>query len=793
MTALIADVRAAIRALAAARGFTATAVLMLSASLALTVTILTVVNAYVLRGLPYPEASRLYQVNYLPAGRLSFDDLARLDWNSLDDIIEQSIAWDLDVFYILGQHYPEAMAGAWVTPGYIDGFGVRVARGRMFDAHDYERSNRPVALISHRLWQTHFGGDEGIVGRTFSAYVSDRPEEPEVFTIVGVLTEDFWHVNAYTEVLAPLKARTYPYMVRLRPGVSASTASTRIEALIRQGLTDLPPAFSVALTSTHAGYIAPVRPVLWAISAVAVLVLIIGAANVAVLMLVRGTGREREFAVRLALGASEGRLARLLAAEGLLLGAASTVLGVCAAAAVVSRFGDILQLVLERRVPGGPGALAIDGRVAAGAAIAGGIVTLIFTLAPAAALRRTDLASSLTEGGRSATPARAARSRAVLIAVEVAASFALIVGAALMARSAHRMLEVDFGFDSDDVVTASLALRERSFPDAASRVAFFDRLTNRLHGVAGTTSRALADWRPLQGSRLRPVQTADGAATTAANPFAVSDGFFQTLRLRIVDGRAFTTQDRVGSEPVAIVSRTLAGVLWPGRRAVGQLITIELEPAAPPLTLRIAGVVNDVRQSHADTEWRDLYLPLAQHPTRFPLIYLRGQFAPGWERDLRAAVADVDPEAAVGEPDVLTRVLERERTRPRFLAGLLSTFAAIAFGLALLGMHGVVAYAVRRRRREIAIRIAVGATPSCVAGQFLRAGAGVLVVGLVAGMAGALALGRLLESQLFGVAPAEPFLLAGAAALFGIAGLLAIAWPAWRAAALDPVQALRDE
>ena len=791
---LTSDFRAAIRALVAARGFTAIAVTTLSTALALAVIILTVVNAYVFRSLPYPAADRLYRVDYAPPNQLPPRGLEQLDWSTLDDIIEFGIAWDLDVFYLLGHEYPESAPGGWVTPGYVNGLGIRAAIGRTFGAADFAPGAPSVALISHRLWQSRFGRDTSVVGRTFQAYVSDRPDEAELFTVVGVLPADLWHLNMYTEVLAPLRARTYPYMVRLRPGVTPALATQRIDGLIRSGLESVPATYDVVLTRAQDSYTAGVRPVLGAVTAAAALVLLIASTNLAVLTIVRARRRERELAVRLALGASQSRLARLLSLEGLVLGVVSLVVGLLSASSVLPVIGPVIERSMDRQIPGGLASLQVDGTVFAVALICGTVVTLVLTVLPLVSLRRNRILTTIASSGRGATDdPRAGRTRALLIAVEVAASLALLTGAGLMAETATRMVQVDFGIDADDVVTASLALRHRSFPDAAARARFFERLPTELRGVAGSTSLALGDWWPLQGSRPRRVETAGARASTGtANPFAVSPDYFVTVGIPLRDGRTFTSQDRLGTLPVSIVSESLARRLWQGR-AVGQSLTIHPDGEGQPLTVLVVGVVADVRQSHSDTDLDDAYLPLAQGASRFAFLYLRAPKSPTWETDLRAAVAGVNPEVALGTPRPLLLGIEQERARPQFLAYLLTTFAALACILALVGMYGVVAYAVRQRQREIAVRMAVGADARAVTMMFVRGGSLVLASGLSMGVAGAMALGRVLQSQLYGVQPAEPRVLLSAIVVFGTVALGAIVWPAWRAAATDPSLVLKAE
>jgi putative ABC transport system permease protein len=794
MTAFVSDLRGAIRALAAARRFAAIAILTLAVGLALCVSVLAVVNAYVVRALPYPAADRLYRVDYAAPGQNPPRGLETLDWTLLSDIVEFPVAWDLDVFYLLGGQYPQSAPGAWITMGYVHALGIQPAFGRTFAPSDFQPGNANVAIVSHGIWQTRFGGDPDVLGRSFQAYVSDRREMPETFMIVGVLPPDFWHLNAYTEVLAPLKLPSYPYMMRLREGVSPQLAGDRITALVRSGIATLPTDWRPVLTSTQASYTAAARPMFWAVGAAAALVLLIACANVAVLLLIRGRHRQKEFAVRLALGASHSQLARLLAIEALVLGTAATILGTTASHFAMQSLGRMIEQFLERRAPGGLEAFSLDYKVVAAAALCGLAVTFFCTLVALISTRRVALVTNLSSVGRGATEgARSRRTQSLLIGVEIAASLTLLVGAALMAESALRMLRVEFGI-ADDVVTASLTLRQRSYPDAVTRMAFYDRLLSQLEGVGGGRSVALGNWWPLQGSRPRRVDTVAQPPTVGgANIFAVTGEYFATLGITLREGRTFDRRDRIGSDRVLVISESLARRLWPDTRAIGQQLLLHPDGEGEIVPHTVIGVVSDTRQSHGDTHLFDAYIPLAHYGDRFAFIYVRGPQSPRWEAELRAAAAAVDPEVAMGTPRRLQLGLDQERVKPRFLALLLAVFAWFACGLALVGVHGVIAYAVRHRQREIAVRIAVGADARSVTNLFLRQGSVVLLAGLVAGLAGALGLGRVLQSQLYGVQPGEPRLLAAAALAMGLCGLLAMWWPAWRAASTDPAVVLKEE
>jgi len=487
-------------------------------------------------------------------------------------------------------------------------------------------------------------------------------------------------------------------------------------------------------------------------------------------------------------------LARLLAFEGLLIGAVSTAAGVLVARATLPALGPLVERSLDRRIPGGFDALTIDAPVWAVLVGCAALVTVLLIAIPLATLGRARLSPGLTSTARGTTDSRrTGRSRALLIALEVAASLTLLVGAALMAESAWRMLRVDFGLDPRNVVTAGLGLRQRSFPDAASQAAFFDRLTARVQDVVGDSTIALSKFWPLQSPRPRRVETGgDQSIEARASHFVVSPTYFDVLGIPIRDGRGFTAQDRLGGEPVVIVSVTLAERLWPQSRAVDQTLIMHPDED-PPFTARVIGVAADTRQSHTDVDQLDTYLPLAQQGSRFVFLYARPGPTPLSEPAIRAAVSSIEPEVAVGAFRPLETSIEQERARPQFMVSLLVTFAGFACILSLVGMHGVIAYAVRQRQREIAVRVAVGATARAVTTLFLRQGLLVLAAGLVGGTAGAIAMGRVLQSQLYGVQPAEPRVLAGAALAFGLVALAAMLGPAWRASTIDPMQVLKEQ
>ena len=799
MVSFVTEMRLAARALRQARGFTVAAVLTLAVGITLSTLAMAVLNAYLLTGMPYPAADRLYWIRYAARAQDQPRGLETLDWRSLDDVVEHPVAWDLDMFYLLGGTRAESAPGAWVTRGFMQALGFQPAIGSGFDEAAFAAGGENVALISHRLWTSRFGADPAIVGQTFTAYVSDRPDEAERFRIVGILPQHFWHLNPYTDIIAPLRAPTYPYMARLRAGVTPAVAASRIATLVRDGATGVPKDWTPTLVSLHDAHVAPLRPILKATSGAAVLVLCVACANVAGLLLVRATRRQREIAVRAALGAGRAAIARMLLAEGLLIGAAATALAVVATRVTLRALAPMVEQQLGRSAPGGVPAFAVDWRVMAFAAAIGVATAILCTVVPLATAMRPQVLGGLQNGGRAATEGRRSRrARSMLIAVEIAMSLVLLVGSAMMLRSVVMLLRADLGFTADRVLVASLTLRQNRYPDTASRAAVFERIGERLGSIPGVESAGLTTAWPLQQPGLVPVQSVERADAPPVNAavHGITENYLDTLGIRLLSGRGFQPLDGAGSEPVALVSDSLARRLWPDGNGVGRRLAVLQRPerGEPVVSRLVVGTVGDVLQSAADTDLADVYIPMRQAPTRFAFIMVRTIGEPAAALPLlRSTMHDLDPELVLQRARPLQSIREETAAGARFMTALLSAFALAAAALALIGVYGVIAYAVRQREREIAVRLAIGADPSRIVRLFVRQGAIVLAAGLALGVVATLPAGRLIESQLFGVMPRDPVAIAFAVAAFGAAGLLAVWWPARRAAATAPAIALRCE
>lgn len=789
-TRLAQDLGFAVRSLRREPRFVALLAGVLGIAVGLNLLAFSIVRAYLLQPLPYPGGERLVAVS----------TWGSVSWTEADEVFDLGMSWDLDAFTIVGEGRPVFTEGAWITPDFLEAYDVRAALGRVFTSEETGPDGGSVAMISHRLWQEQFGGTPDAIGRTFRAYMSDRPEEAELFTIVGVLPADYWYLNRFTDLLVPLGTERAMYTARLRPGVSVEEAETFLVRLTEGRIHDAPPDFRVTVESLREQYVSGVRPTVVVLQTAVLLVLLIACANAAVLLLVRGTRREHELAVRRTLGAGGLRIGRQLVGEGLILAGIAGVAGIGLAWLTLEAFRDIVVERLGDTVPGGIENLTMDPSVL-GAALAlfvcigivFGLVQLLVGLRPLS----SDRLRSSDRGGD--TPARR-RVRSVMVATEVALSLALLSAAGSMIRSALYLQHRDLGYRPERMVRTSLGLRAASYPTAEERHAFYDALASRTRTLPGVEAATIANAGP--GTAVRETQTIEGEGAPAHGEAVVEeigDGYFETLGIPLVRGRGFTIDDGPGSTPVAVVSESLAEMLWPGLDAIGQRIRpvarvwVE-EPTDVEPFHRVVGVVGDVIQDVGGPEAGDLYVPYRQASPLWMSMLVRmraGTQAP--LAQVEEVVRSLDPEVPIYEVEDMEAVMRDLRAPTRFMAGLLGGFSGFALLLAIVGLYGVVAYSVRERKRDVAIRMALGADDRRVVGLFLVSGMAVVGAGVGAGTWGGVALTRALEGQLHGVAANDPATFVPIVAALAASALLAIWVPARAAARGHPMEVLKGE
>jgi putative ABC transport system permease protein len=796
------DIRFAFRQLLKNLCFTLVAVASLGVGLALTASTLATVNAYLIRSLPYPTAQSVYHLRYAPPGPWEPRGMTEIDWKSLNDVVEDCITSSGVTFYLMDAGSLTRARGLQASPGFIRGLGVQATVGRTFVEEEFHPGSGGVALISHEMWRSRFGADPQIAGRPLQMTREERPEQNETLRIVGVLPPGFWFgrdSSATVDILTPLPSRVRTYMVRLRPGVPVPLAEKRITEAARSIGSDFRPDWTgVHLESVHQRYVENIQPVLAGITIAVGVVLVLVCANVAVLMLLRAMRRQKEVAVRVALGAGRKHILRMLAAEACLICGAACAVGLALTAITLRLLTPLIETQLGRPAPAGPATIRMDPAVLLALGAVSLLIALSLAFIPLLAPWQRRLAGALRSQDKGATGGLVMRRlRASLIALEVAGSLVLLVACGLMVRSAVNLMRTDLGFNPEQVLRVGVRLPARAYTNAAALYGFFTALTERLPQDANSRVALMTAFPPFYPANPQRFEAGEAVADgTPAGMLKVGAGYFNVYDVKLRQGREFTASDRLGSEPVAVISETLSQQLWPDGSALGRRIrVVEGEMPESPLGpwRTIVGVVGDIRQGYGDTDLRDIYLPFLQAPSRFASVHVRtARPLSFWDQSIRAAAGELDSYALVSPARTIVSE-DRQWEGTRFLTSMLTGFGIFAALLAVLGLYGVTSYAVQQREREIAVRIALGATQSGVIRMFLREGARILAIGLGLGLFGASGAAGILKNQVYGVQPFDVTTLVAAAALLASASLMAIWWPARGAAKVDPMTALRFE
>ncbi|HEX8149358.1 MAG TPA: ABC transporter permease [Pyrinomonadaceae bacterium] len=815
MTTLLQDVRYGLRVLWQKPGFTAVAVLTLALGIGANTAVFSLVSAVLVRPLKYREAERLVMVweDETAAGfpRETPAVANYADWRAQNKSFEDVAAVDQRTYDLTGRGgEPEKILGFGVTSNFFPLLGAEAALGRTLLPEEDKPGAHRVAVLSHGLWQRRFGGERSAVG-------GEVMLNGEPYTVVGVMPADFqfeyadvalWVPVAFTpEQLANRGNHYLEVVARMKPGVTAAQAEEDVKAITR-GIAESHPdeatglsAAVVPLREHLAGEVR--RPLLLLLAAVA-LVLLIACANVAGVLLSRAAARRREIAVRAALGASRRRIVRQLMTEGALLSAAGGLLGTLLA---LWTFAFLQQLV-----PAGMRAMAeprLDSAVLGFTLLVSLAASVAFGLAPALQASKTDLNDALKQAaGRSSTGA-GRRLRGAFVVAEVALALVLLVGAGLVVRTLYNLRGQYAGLKPESVMTLRTQLAENRYREPARRAAFYDGVLERVKGLPGVVAAGYTTAVPLTrkgGANGLSVEGKENGpnAVWNANHRQVSPDYFRALGLAVREGRGLTEQDDEGAPPVAVVNETMARSFWPGETAVGRRFKVGA-PESPQPWLTVVGVVQDVRQMASDEPVKaEMYVHYRQAMRHFPSPGF-ASFAP---RDLvvrtsvaptsivpavREAVRELDASQPVSSVRTLEEVLGRDTAQRRVGVILLAAFAGLALLLAALGIYGVLAFFVVQHTPEIGVRMALGASPGDMLLMVVGRGMKLALAGVGVGLAAALVLTRLIESQLFGVSATDPFTFAGLALLLAAVALLACLVPARRATKVDPMVALRYE
>jgi putative ABC transport system permease protein len=794
-------------------GFAITTVLIMGLAIGANTAIFSLVDSVLLEALPYPDPGRLFTISEISPTypRISLDYPDYLDWRANQHSFEDIAVFRHDSFNLTGNGEPERVNGSFVTASYFRVLGVSPMIGRTFAESDDRRGGAGVVLLSDRFWRNRFAADPKIIGRTL--VLNDVSYE-----VIGIAPPQIMNPENM-DVYVPIGHYSDPTLMdrghhpglncigRLRPGVSVQAAAAEFRVIARNLELRYPgsnTSISAQLVPLLEDVVGQYRMTLYLLLAVVGLVLLIGCANVANLLLGRAIVRQREISLRAALGASRGRLVNQLLFEsvvlavlggglGLLLAQTSLDAVVALAPHDVSRFKDIhlngLVLLFTMLLTLGSG--------------------LLFGLWPAFKTSRINLREALDAGGGRGTTAGAARQRSqgMLVIGQVALASLLLVGSSLLIQSFQALQKVPLGFDPHNLLTVGIKLSSSKYQSDTDQTvrttemaAFYESLLQRMETIPGTEASALGTNTPFNGDnsstdfgvvgqpepRLGEEPTAEYAS--------VSPDYFRTLKIQLIRGRTFDVEDRAGKTPVVIIDEKLANRCFPGQDPIGQQLAEDAHKA-DAVRYTIVGMVRTVRHDDLANQPKlaELYFPVSQRPDLRMTLLLRAKGDPqALVSAVREAVQSVDPNLPVFNIRTMESQLSNELATQRLSVVLVSLFSILALLLAAVGLYGVLAYSIAQRTREIGIRIALGAESGSILGLVVRQGLIIVGVGLAAGILGSVILTRLIQGLLYGVSGTDPIAVLTAVSVLGLAASLACLLPALRAIRVNPIVALRE-
>jgi putative ABC transport system permease protein len=802
---ILQDLRYAARAMRRSPGFTLLAVLTMTVGIGANASIFSVVEAVLLRPLPYPRADELVVVSQF--NRQTQHDMGDatpanfLDWRVRNRSFAGLAAHRFQSLVVSSADRPDRIDGAMVTANFFDVLAVRPVLGRAFTPDD-ERPGAPrVAVVGDGFWRERLGGREDAIGRTLR--INDEPT-----TIVGVMPAGVeypdkaslwitphWRVPDDPQLFPaadPSSERGHGYFLvvgRLRPGVTVDAARSDMDRVAASLEHDYPADnrnIGVHVTSLRSKLVADVKPMVTLLFAAVGLLLLIATANVSGLLVARASARQQEIAVRVALGASPWRIVAQLLTESVLLalvgGAGGVLFAMWLIGPLVALSPDSLTVAGDVRIDGPVLAFCLGVSVLAGIA---------FGLAPARQLTGLAIHEDLQQSARGATGPRQRRLRGSLVAAEIALSLVLLVCAGLTIRSFVRLQHVSTGFDADGVLTFSVSPQPSRYPTPARRADFYEQLVGALRSVPGVQRAGAVSRLPLQaGNSTRGLSIAGLPSTAAAEADyrTATPDYFATLGIPLLRGRTFTEADREGRPLVAVVSASLAERYWPGRDPIGERFSIDDFP------ITVVGIVGDVHSAALDQPVRPtVYVPYRQDAFPFMTVALRTASPPAVVAPaIRDAVQRLDRAQPFGELKTMDAQLSNSLSRRRFAVLLLAGFGAAAVSLAAIGLYGVLAFVVSQRRREIGVRLALGATPGDVVRQVLGEGLRLAAIGVGLGVALAAASTRILSTLLYGTSPTDALTFLLVSLLLVLIAAAASLVPALRASRVAPLVALRD-
>jgi len=807
MNGFLQDFRYALRQLRKSPGFACTAILVLTLGVCASVSIFAFVDAALIKPLPYKDPNRLVDVTesvpMIPRANLSYPDY--LDWKKLNTVFSSMEVYNGTGYLLRTPSGTEPVPGIRVSDGFFRTLGVSPMLGRDFYAGEDLPAAPRTVILSYAAWQKRFGGRKNVVGETVS--LSGIPHE-----IVGVLPKEFQFApQGTTEFWTTLHASD-PCSVRrschglngvgrLKDGVSVEMARANMVTIARQLELQYPNdnrGQGASVESLYKVFVADVRPILLVLLAGAGLLFVIACVNVSSLLLVRSESRKREIAVRGALGASRGRLVRQFITEGMVLMAASSLLGVVAADGAMQ---ILTRLISKDMMDGMPylAGLGLNLHVLAFAGAIALVAAILFSLAPVVRLPLTKLREGLTEGGRGYAGTLWRSFGANLVVVELAIAVVLLVGAGLLGKSFYHLLHVEIGFQPDHLATVAVALSETTYPKDEQVAAVAKQITSRIASLPGVESVGITSVLPVSFNGnttwIRIVGQPYNGEHNEVNQRDVSAALFTTLRAKLLRGRYFTDAEDASKPRVVLINQALARKYFPGQDPIGKKLgDTDLSPKS---IAEIIGIVEDVKDGSLDSEiWPAVYDPYNQSSdSYFSLVVRTSQSEQSLLPALVAAVHEVDPGIGTMNEMTMTDKINNSETAylHRSSAWLVGGFASLALLLGVVGLYGVIAYSVTQRTREIGVRMALGAQRGSVYQLIMKEAGWLAGIGIGAGLLCSIAAATLIRGLLFGVRSWDVATLSAVAVVLAISALLASYIPARRAAQVDPMVALRYE
>jgi putative ABC transport system permease protein len=814
MQSLWQDMRYGARILLKKPSFTLIAIVTLALGIGANTAIFSVVYAVLLRPLPYPEPERLTllwtKLEKIGLEQNWVSEPEVLDFREQSELFESFGVVNGSSFILTGDGEPQQLSGAEISTNFFSVLGAKIKAGRDF-APDEEMPGAPrVAILSHGFWQRAFGGEQSVIGSTIS--LSGRPT-----TVVGVLPAGF-SLMVPAEALVPANVDVWiPYAVdyakqerdshgltvigRMKRGVTLAQAQEEMNAIAARlyPLHYTHTGFEVKVVSLHGDIVKKMRPALLVLLAAVGFVLLIACANVANLLLGRAASREKEIAVRAAMGAGRTRLLRQLLTESVMLsligGAVGLGLAVWGVDALLALSPADLPRIDE---------VTIDVRVLAFTFGVAALTGVLFGLVPAIKASRIDLTQSLKEGSRSVAGGSSQRLRSLIVVAEIALSLILLVGAGLLTRSFVRLTRVDPGFDAHNVLTMKMTIPRSKYKDGVASATFYRQLIEKIQALPGVDSAAAISHLPLSGDYWGGTLTFEGVTANAergnlasfeVDQRVITPDYFTTMKTPLLEGRFFTAQDVKGKPFVAIIDETLARRLWPDSSPLGRRMTFGRFPEKPETWIEIVGVVRHIRHHKLEAEVREqVYYPHALAPFSGMTLAIRTAGDPlNMVGAVRDAVGSLDRDQPVYRIRTMDEFVRGALAPARFTLLLLSIFAAVAALLGAIGIYGVMSNAVTLRTHEIGVRMALGAQVSDVLKMVVGQGVRLVALGIGAGLTGAFLLTRLIASLLFNISATDSATFIVISIVLSVVALGACFVPARRAAKVDPMVALRYE